>query len=783
MFVSLDIETTGFDAVKDHVIEIAAVRFNEREMLATFSTLVNPGKKIPKNVELLTGITDCDLAGAPTLDEIKEKFLTFIGSDTLIVHNIAFDVTFLQSKNIPLANTGYDSCELARILLPNLPSYSLEILTKILDIQHENKHRALSDAIAAGKLFQLLLKKGSEIPDEKRKEILAVLEKSDWPMKHFFQDIFKNPPIPKSAEIQKKSESSTNPPKKPDQYLLPMIAQTQTMLIEDENYSAKNLLITVKQENIMLAVDTMSPLWEEENIAKIVPPSQYLCLNKLEQYLKKSFFDNSEVSLLLKIMLRKNDLKKGTRQELDIFQEEHGRFMAIEADEMHCASCAEDRCFFARTQKHLDNYAGPILVSHEMLLQNTRLLPKKTVIIDQADMFAENAAYILTNPYKLSMLESMAISEIDEKTACETILSKLGIFFGLCGIFVEKFSDSNTGYQKIVIEESHRSSLEWKNMQSALENIAEMSASSSNAEKLTASIKKLHNTWNDAENSIMWIAKGWDLTIKCAPKNIPETIQKALTYFPSVTYMSQNMTVRHPIPRQRSLFDTTENISEDDFAFIKKMLGLPIETLSKKIPYEQSEKIPLIIAKNLPQPNAPGNFKQTLSYIRKILENTKENIFLLINSRQSIEMFHQELLMLSEILLLSQNQSGGFGKIAHLYRHATKKTLLIGGVQLFEKVLSMPEKIPKILIIHRLPFQPPDDPMTQEIQKMCENTFMEYTIPSAIFKLKRLIGNFAGNPDNQPKEKTIYLLDSRIIKDYGETIQNSMPNFVEISTH
>jgi DNA polymerase III epsilon subunit-like protein len=46
--VAFDLETTGLDPKTDSIIEISAVRFNERRIEEEFSMLINPGKRIPK---------------------------------------------------------------------------------------------------------------------------------------------------------------------------------------------------------------------------------------------------------------------------------------------------------------------------------------------------------------------------------------------------------------------------------------------------------------------------------------------------------------------------------------------------------------------------------------------------------------------------------------------------------------------------------------------------------------------------------------------------------------
>jgi len=70
---SLDLETTGLDADRDAIIEVGAVKFRGDEVLGTYTTFVNPGRRIPLEITELTGIRDDDVAGAPGLHDVLSR--------------------------------------------------------------------------------------------------------------------------------------------------------------------------------------------------------------------------------------------------------------------------------------------------------------------------------------------------------------------------------------------------------------------------------------------------------------------------------------------------------------------------------------------------------------------------------------------------------------------------------------------------------------------------------------------------------------------------------------
>ncbi|WP_097014955.1 PolC-type DNA polymerase III [Anaerocolumna aminovalerica] len=156
-YVVFDIETTGFGPVKDKIIEIGAVKVVEGKIVDQFSTFINPEVPIPYEIIDLTGINDEMVMDYPTIDIILPQFLEFCKGCALVAHNASFDVSFIAKKSEELGIktdfTVIDTVGLARILLPELNRYKLNIVAKALDISLENHHRAVDDAGATAEIF------------------------------------------------------------------------------------------------------------------------------------------------------------------------------------------------------------------------------------------------------------------------------------------------------------------------------------------------------------------------------------------------------------------------------------------------------------------------------------------------------------------------------------------------------------------------------------------------------------------------------------------------------
>ncbi len=161
-YVVFDIETTGLSNKKDKITEIGAVKIKDNQIVDRFHTLVNPEIPIPPQIVKLTGITDEMVKNQPTIDEVMPLFLEFIKDYPVVAHNANFDTSFIKKNCAQLGllfnNTIIDTLSLARLLLPKLKKYRLDVIAKALQIELKNHHRAIEDAETTAKIFINFLK-------------------------------------------------------------------------------------------------------------------------------------------------------------------------------------------------------------------------------------------------------------------------------------------------------------------------------------------------------------------------------------------------------------------------------------------------------------------------------------------------------------------------------------------------------------------------------------------------------------------------------------------------
>lgn len=180
-FVALDVETTGLHVQQAEIVDVAAVRFEDFEPVEVFSTLCFPKRGINPEAAAINGIHEDDVEGKPTFQQIAASLQDFIGKGNLVGHNLFFDLKFITKYGVDVTSQKrkyYDTLEISQRTLKkfkyielcfddlgavhevgadgDVENYKLGTLCEFYRIPMPSSHRALGDAIAAGRLFKKL---------------------------------------------------------------------------------------------------------------------------------------------------------------------------------------------------------------------------------------------------------------------------------------------------------------------------------------------------------------------------------------------------------------------------------------------------------------------------------------------------------------------------------------------------------------------------------------------------------------------------------------------------
>jgi DNA polymerase-3 subunit epsilon len=156
-FCVFDFETTGLDPEKDRVIEMAAIRVCDGQIVSEFSTLVNNGPISAKITEI-THITNEDLVHGMDERTAFSILNRFIGNNVLVAHNAAFDLAFLHFSMMRNAgrtfdNQFYDTLTISRDR--HFYPHKLTDMCQRYGIELEGAHRALNDVYGCWDLLKM----------------------------------------------------------------------------------------------------------------------------------------------------------------------------------------------------------------------------------------------------------------------------------------------------------------------------------------------------------------------------------------------------------------------------------------------------------------------------------------------------------------------------------------------------------------------------------------------------------------------------------------------------
>jgi DNA polymerase-3 subunit epsilon len=162
-FAVVDVETTGMRAWGgDRITEIAVVVVQGSRRELVFDSLVNPGKPIPAFISAMTGISDATVRRAPSFADIADEVLSALGGRVFVAHNARFDWSCVsaelhRTRAVALDGPSLCTVRLARRLVHEVRSCSLDNLSQYFSLTNDARHRAAGDAIATGALLHHLL--------------------------------------------------------------------------------------------------------------------------------------------------------------------------------------------------------------------------------------------------------------------------------------------------------------------------------------------------------------------------------------------------------------------------------------------------------------------------------------------------------------------------------------------------------------------------------------------------------------------------------------------------
>ncbi len=758
MLIGLDIETTGLNPKTDHVIEVAIVLFDDDKILDKWTTLVKPSIPIPAFTTHLTGITNEMVADAPELKDVLPTILEKIGDHPIMGHFIFFDVNFLNEKGAGLKNVQLDSCQLAQVLLHKEASYSLEVLTKKLEIPQPGAHRALNDVLPNIELLLRMYGHLSALPEEEKIVARELLEKSDWSWAPYVLPHLNK----KGGELLPGNVREKPSPSETHVDLSTLTKDLSTpFLLEEGSHTDEDLLkyALALEDQSLLVLPDVSTLPALPGMATLKHPNQYLDEERLDRLLSAERLGPIETMLGLKCKLWLFHTVAGEKSELRLIKEENEHWFDICCQEADYA-----KSFFKKAVD--DAYAQKVIAISQLHFLKDRsrktaaLTYPKNLVIGHCEELLETmeaAFHIRLGESRfLGDLHRLKLENPDLAPVFDGLAGRVSILFGFLGMFLQKNGAENDPRHPLVVEPWHCNSMEWNKVKESALSIEESVAALGSDCKSSPTLDEFSRYLTyltrllQTPQPIFWLS--WSMDEQPVAHAFPE--KPGLLFKERIWNGIENL----------QLF-THHGGQKDDFAFIKKELALPSELTA--VAKENIVALPIEFPEHpLGKPNDPKHLSETLHALSKLLPDSEGNALVLVSSMPFSEQLFYKLNDPAKKWgkkLFVQNMGGGMGKISKMAEETNGKNIFVGNEDFMDFLLREHIDV-NLLVIERLPFRNPHDPIQMGRSKAYENPYIGFSLPSAQLRFHSIMDHFLGN---SWEGKKILILDPRVNDDGG----------------
>lgn len=895
--VALDLETTGLDVEKDSIIEIGAVRIRDGEIIEEYSRLVNPGFVIPAETTHITGIHQDDLRDAPLLTAVLPQVTEFIGNAPVIAHNVSFDMGFMRRFGTLKSNLPIDTFELAAILLPRIPRYSLSSLAKSFDIDLENAHRALDDARATAILYWHLWEKLLSLPPAILLEITRGMQNFKWDTGTVFRaaydevksqgdadniqsvvDVFE--PLDKSTKALKTndaldsitiddvnavldeggtlSEALEQYEHREEQVAMARsIAETfnegSNLLVEAGTGTGKSLAYLVpavlwaakNNQRIVISTNTInlqdqlikhdvpllkSVMPQEFRVSVMKGRSNYLCPRRLASMRRRQPGNLDELKTLAKVLVWLQESQTGDKGELSLRSGEYFVWSRLSAEDEDCSlhrcqAQMEGTCPYFKARKKAE--AAHIVISNHALLvsdavsENAVLPSYKYLIADEAHQLEDAVTNGLSirigqidllrrlsdlggvNSGLLGDLLRHAKNSVPDKHAMrlEAFIQDIGETAKAMQVHIRKFYETiyqfihdsrSDNSQRIRLDNKRRDHSAFQMIRREWETLAEF---------FDVVIDAMRNLASAMHKLEKYEIPGFDDHVNAAAAasrnlgDIREEIQ-ALVVDPdpnrvywinnarTADWLSMQSAPLHVGPLMEDYIWNAKNSviltsatlrTAGSFEYMRgRLFADSAKELSVGSPFDYKQSTLVYVPEDMPQPNERGYQSMVEKGIVELAAKLEGRVLALFTSYAQLRETAANIsprLSLGNIAVYDQATGGSREALLDSFK-STEKAVLLGTRSFWEGV-DIPGDDLVALVIVRLPFAVPNDPIFAARSNTYSNGFNDFAIPDAILRFRQGFGRLIRTKTDRG---IVAIFDSRVIhKSYGMKFIESLP--------
>ncbi|MFH1012430.1 MAG: helicase C-terminal domain-containing protein, partial [Candidatus Peregrinibacteria bacterium] len=225
-----------------------------------------------------------------------------------------------------------------------------------------------------------------------------------------------------------------------------------------------------------------------------------------------------------------------------------------------------------------------------------------------------------------------------------------------------------------------------------------------------------------------------------------------------------------------------DHTEQHPFTYFRHMLGLDerFEEVILDSPFNFETQSYVLLPTDILPLTAKSSMEQVSGFFAKLIQAVKGGLLGLFTAYAAIETLYLHLMDRPEVRgtkIIGQRISGGRNKVMKAYLNDPMHSVLFGTASFWEGVDIQGEAL-STLVIHKLPFDVPSEPIFKARQELFSNPFMEYSVPRAILRFKQGFGRLIRSTRDYG---VLVVLDNRIFqRDYGQLFLQALPSGVVV---
>ncbi|MEW6557819.1 MAG: helicase C-terminal domain-containing protein [Elusimicrobiota bacterium] len=542
----------------------------------------------------------------------------------------------------------------------------------------------------------------------------------------------------------------------------------------------------------------------EFNFALCVGSENYLCIRRLKRYYQLELFDKQTTAE--KILAWAKKTETGLKLELNFaVADELWQSICRESDLCLGKKCAhKNQCFYSKSK--IKQYKSEILVAnHHLFFTNIasgeRVLPRyDAAVFDEAQNIEEVAAdhlgldvsntainYLLSrlyNPQKNTGIHRLInFSKKDTEHFIDAVVAFRELSVSFFSEILTKFGNEPT------IKRIYEPNIVNNILEPAILNLTKIlkqarlktddDETQIELKRYASRLLSINSALNtiiqqEYDNYVYWVdilqkRRGLKIVLYAAPIDVAPVLKEVVFEKISIVIL------------------TSATLSVNNkFDFMKAQLGLIPEKIDELLldsPFDYKNNVILYIPENIPDPKYDDEKfnKKCSEEIEQILEITQGRAFCLFTSYQMLENVYQ---YLSELNRYEVFKQGKMPRWQMLDKFKKRNNAVLLGVDTFWQGVDVPGRALECVIITRLPFAVPDEPLTEAkiefLEKQGKEPFIHYQLPQAVIMFRQGFGRLIRHKNDIG---VVAVLDPRIrTRGYGQKFLNSLPDCQKVTT-